>query len=551
MKVESNGGGGASSELSREQRRLEEIRASLESVAPDCQIAASLIGEAADLLERARQRYDRLSRAAGRETELAEEVARRAEEWDVVFASIPDPLLVLDEQGRVAQANPAAVRAMGFDPRGMGHVEVARRLRLRHPGGRELSVEELPTRRALLGSTVVGERLILTAPDGREAVVQVSASPLRKNDRVAGAIAFWQDVTDVERLLAEQEATIEAIADGLLIYDPAGRIVRMNPIAERLLGFTGEERALPLREHMALLRPEGPDGKPMTEDDEPISRALRGETVHGVVVVLHTPDGRTVWVSASAGPIRARDRMLGAVVTLADITYLHQLQEQREDLLRTIAHDLRTPLSVIQGQAQLLQRLAGRAGDGEQALARSAEAIATNAKRMNVMIQDLVDTIRFESGQLRLERSRVDLRSLVERLLGTMAEALQVDRVRVRIPGDLPPVVADPSRLERILTNLLNNALKYSPPGSEVVLSARRRAEEVVVSVADRGPGISPEDLPHLFERFYRARGVRKSEGLGLGLYITRMLVEAHGGKIWVKSRPGRGSTFSFTLPIA
>jgi two-component system phosphate regulon sensor histidine kinase PhoR len=111
--------------------------------------------------------------------------------------------------------------------------------------------------------------------------------------------------------------------------------------------------------------------------------------------------------------------------------------------------------------------------------------------------------------------------------------------------------MADPSRLERILTNLISNALKYSPPEAEVVVRAERVDSCLQVSVVDRGIGIAPEDLPHLFERFYRTRGSRKAEGLGLGLYITRMLVEAHGGRIWAESELGKGSTFSFTLPLA
>ena len=221
--------------------------------------------------------------------------------------------------------------------------------------------------------------------------------------------------------------------------------------------------------------------------------------------------------------------------------------EQREDYVRIASHDLRAPLTTILGHAQMIERTPDRVG----LVRKSAEAIATGTRQMNRMIQDLVDATRLETGQLRLERRPVDLRQylldLRERLVGTM----EVERLRIEAPEGLPPVSADPDRLERILVNLFSNALKYSEPGTEVTVSLAQREGEIVTSVTDRGRGIAPEDLPHIFERYYRARAVReRREGLGLGLYIAKGLVEIHGGCIWVESRVGKGSTFSFTLPV-
>ena len=171
---------------------------------------------------------------------------------------------------------------------------------------------------------------------------------------------------------------------------------------------------------------------------------------------------------------------------------------------------------------------------------------------MNRMIQDLVDAARQEAGLLKLERRPVDLREALLSLIERLATTFDTQRIRVVAPDDLPRVLADADRLERILTNLLSNALKYSPPGSEVTITLERRGGEVVTSIRDRGPGIAPDELPHLFERYYRGPAARAApEGLGLGLYITRMLVEAHGGHIWAESQVGAGSTFSFSLPIA
>ena len=224
-------------------------------------------------------------------------------------------------------------------------------------------------------------------------------------------------------------------------------------------------------------------------------------------------------------------------------------EEQRDTVVHTVSHDLRNALMIIQGQAQLFLRQLGKAGLKGPEM-HGAEAIVTSAKRMNAMIEDLVDSARLESGQLRLEKRPVDLNAFVSDLLHRAKEAMDVGRVKVDIPAELPTVLADPNRLERILTNLLTNALKYSPLETEVLFRAESTNKEVLVSVSDRGIGIAPEDIPNLFQRYYRAKGARKAEGLGLGLYITKMLVEAHGGRIWVESELGRGSTFYFTLPL-
>ena len=182
---------------------------------------------------------------------------------------------------------------------------------------------------------------------------------------------------------------------------------------------------------------------------------------------------------------------------------------------------------------------------------QSMSAIDRGVSRMDLMIQDLVDVTRFEGGQLELKRAVVDLPRYADDLLQRISLTMETARIRVEMPDDLPPVLADYARLERILVNLISNALKYSTPGTPVRLRAWQEKNEIVIALTDKGQGISAEDLPHLFERFYRSKEARSAEGIGLGLYITGVLVEAHGGRIWVDSEVGKGSTFYFTLPIA
>ena len=241
--------------------------------------------------------------------------------------------------------------------------------------------------------------------------------------------------------------------------------------------------------------------------------------------------------------------MLGAVATFTDISRLHELQEERDDLVSALSHDLRSPLTAVLGYAQILQRRLEKAGVQGQWV-EMARSISIGAGRMDGMVLQITEATRLEAGQVPISPQPVALAAFMADLLGRMEGVLATDRIRLAVPGDMPPVRADPTHLERICLNLLSNALKYSPPSAEVVVAAERRNGLVMVTVADQGPGIPPEDLPRLFARYFRAKGTQKKEGLGLGLYISRILVEAHGGKIWAESEVGSGSTFYFTLPV-
>ena len=351
------------------------------------------------------------------------------------------------------------------------------------------------------------------------------------------------------REAARLEATIRSVADGLVIYDASGDIQVMNPAAEAIFGFSEAERRLPIDERLRLVTIETPEGHPLALGEVPAVRALRGETVRNAVLVLRTR-GREVWVSVSAAPVRgAMGELAGAVATFADVTALHQLQEERETIARTISHDLRNPLTVILGTAEMLQR--GLALRGLEREASGAARIARSAQGMNAMIQDLVETARLESGRFAVRQKPVDLTDLVREISERVGTAEDQARLRLEVVGEIQPVLADPERLERAVVNLLTNALKYSPPESPVTIRLEQRGAKAVVSVIDRGVGIPEDDIPRVFERFYRASTAGKADGLGLGLYIARLILEAHGERLWVDSRVGEGSAFRFTLPIA
>jgi signal transduction histidine kinase len=225
---------------------------------------------------------------------------------------------------------------------------------------------------------------------------------------------------------------------------------------------------------------------------------------------------------------------------------LQRVQEQCDDLVRTISHDLRTPLSVLLLQAQMLQR--SLAPDDRNA--KRVDTIITNGLRLDTMIRDLVEVFRLENGQIQLARKPIELPAFITGIIKRLAENLAVDRVRLSFEPDLPPLPADPVRLEHVLVNLLSNALRYSDAPSEVLVHTARSPGSVSITVTDHGVGIARNELPRIFKRFYRTPDTHRQEGLGLGLTIAGMVVSAHGGKIEVESELGQGSSFRVVLPL-
>ena len=353
----------------------------------------------------------------------------------------------------------------------------------------------------------------------------------------------------VEQALRESEeryrSIIEASPDAIVLTDLQGRVITGNQQSlyllenaskDNIIGRSAFEFIAPEYQSLAL---------------ENMRRTLAEGILRNMEYALVKADGTRVPVELSAKVIRDEQGLpRGFVGIMRDISERKRAEEERETFLYTISHDLRMPLTLINSHADLLWDDLARDGvDG--VLRQYVSAIKRSVRRMNVMIQDLVDTARFEGGQFELALQSVDLAAYLNDLLIRLVATLDVARITPDLPADLPPVCADYDRLERILVNLLSNAQKYSTPDTPILLRAEQQEHEVRISVSDQGPGISSDVLPHLFERFYRVPGERKAEGIGLGLFITRMLVEAHGGRVGVESEVDKGSIFWFTLPIA
>ncbi len=403
---------------------------------------------------------------------------------------------------------------------------------------------------------VVGEKTYGLLVSLTSQPFNLTQDDLRFASLVADRLATAIDNIRLYRELCSQRSLLESILDtmseAVYVADPQSNLLSVNRAFAQTIGANSKEEVVgSIAKYTHLVNPRREDGRAMPDEELPMERALKGETFNNAVMVI-TPlaEKHNRYVSVSGAPILdEKGNIVAAVNVSRDITEIKQAEQFREEYIHTISHDLRTPLTIIQGHAQLLQQALDKAGLSYFAR-RSSEAIVTSTRQMNAMIQDLVDSARLEAGQLVMEKQPVDVRAFVSELLNRAAGAMDVARVELDALEDLPQVSADPDRLERILMNLLTNALKYSREGNRVTIRIRASGDEVVISMTDRGEGISPEDKKHIFERFYRAKGQRKAEGLGLGLYITRMLVEAHGGRIWAESKLGKGSTFYFSLPL-
>ena len=495
-----------------------------------------------------------------------EEKLRLANHVQLLLQSSQGGIAGIDQRGICTFINASGAKMLGYVPEELAGKRLHSLVHHIDSDGSPYPEDDCPILSAArTGATVRIDGEVFWRKDGTFFPVGYSSYPIVENGRIQGAVVTFADVTarkqaeeererlmaEIEKRAAELDATISSMGDGVVICGPAGEIVRMNPAAQEALGDSLQGASSLPGEWMKRLSIETTDGSPIPPEDMPIARALRGEKTKGTLVVLRKSGDQTAWVSTSAAPVRTPEgKMLGAVATFTDITRMHEIQEQQSDLIHAVSHDLRTPLTVVLGHAQVISMaLAGSKRYGRRK--DSADAIVLAARQMDSTIRDLVDSARMEAGQLELDRTDVDLPGVVYHLKEHLAGALEVERIRVEVAKDCAPVFADRNRLERILLNLFTNALKYSDPDTEVTVTVGRWFDEVVTSVSDRGPGIPREDLPKLFQKFGRTRqGRSRRDSLGFGLYIARGLVEAHGGRIWVESEVGEGSSFSFALPI-
>lgn len=342
-------------------------------------------------------------------------------------------------------------------------------------------------------------------------------------------------VQSLERIQRRMETTLVNLTDGVVLTDSRGILIDQNPAAETMLGSGSEAHG---RSFVTVARDH--------ELDALLRDALDGpESIrHGAV--RHGPSGRVFDVTAQR--IDAEDETLGLVV-MRDVTEMQRLESVRREFVANVSHELRTPIASIRAAAETLQAGALEEPDLADEL---LSGVIRESDRLNALVEDLLDLARMESGRMGFRLAPTDASVLVQAgaaRLRTQAEQAGL-QVTVDAPEGLPAVMADPARVEQVLLNLIHNAIKFTPAGGTIRLTVRPLGSYVEVAVEDNGVGVEPEDLPRLFERFYKADKARQSAGTGLGLAIAKHIVQGHGGDIGAEPLPGGGMRFWFTLPV-
>ncbi len=354
------------------------------------------------------------------------------------------------------------------------------------------------------------------------------------------ADALDETIAQLHENNARLSGILTSMNDAVMLVDGAGGCTLMNQPAADLLRAAGipcEEAPCTIHTDLLTALGVGDEAEQVLRNGLPLERKV-------------SLSGSAYSVSLSA-VVDQRTGGQGAVLVWQDITESERLEEMRRDFVANVSHEMRTPIGVVRGYTEALQDgLAESQEEHEEMLAIMQEEL----DRVEQLITDLLQLARIDAGQIRMDLEPLAPGPLMQHMARKLAPLCDEtgSRITVSLPPELPLVLADGDRVEQVLVNLVENALRYSPRGSEVTLRARAEADHLVIVVQDQGPGIPPEERPLVWERFYRSDKAhsRKKGGTGLGLAIVRGIVAAHGGQVWVDDAPGGGSLFCFTLPL-
>lgn len=356
---------------------------------------------------------------------------------------------------------------------------------------------------------------------------------------------LYESISQEKRRLG---AILEYSADGVLILDSAHRIVVFNHALAQLSGWSAAE-ALG-RHHDEVIR------WARLETDLDLGDAVAGgwplPSARPLYVEgdLRRRSGGSISVGITYAPLFDRGgHLVNIIANMRDITRFREADELKSTFISVISHELKTPVALIKGYADTLLRK--DAHWEPETMQESLTVIVEESDRLNQLIDNLLDASRLQAGGLPLEMEQVALDALAEHVARRFRTQTQIHKIVLRFPRNFPVVTGDPVRLEQVLDNLVSNSIKYSPEGGRIEISGRALPDEVVITVSDEGVGIPFEEQSRVFERFFRGARERRQRtpGAGLGLYLAKAIVEAHGGRMWVESNPGEGAAFSFAIP--
>jgi two-component system phosphate regulon sensor histidine kinase PhoR len=405
---------------------------------------------------------------------------------------------------------------------------------------------------ALILSHIVAQRLFAAVGELTEATRRMTSGDMSVRTRVRGHLELAELghaldglagslATTLGQLRAERDLQgriLEAMQEGVVVVDRNGRIVLVNPALRSMLLLGADaigKLLIEMVRHAQL---------------EDLLVAARADYADVSPLEIELPGLKPRRILVHAAQLSGDDQ--GVLVVFVDVTELRRLESLRRDFVANASHELRTPIAAVRSATETLQ--SGALSDSNVA-ARFVDIIERNAQRLQSLLEDMLELSKLESNEFKLKRERVELGSVVPIVLALFRERAEKKAVRLaaELAREPAAVEGDARALEHVLSNLVDNAIKYCPSGTRVLVSASLEGDRIHLVVSDTGPGIPAEHLPRLFERFYRVDAGRSRElgGTGLGLSIVKHMVEAMRGKVWVNSQVGRGSTFVVSLPRA
>ncbi|MER2598031.1 MAG: ATP-binding protein [Caldilineales bacterium] len=374
-------------------------------------------------------------------------------------------------------------------------------------------------------------------------------------DQAAIAVRNARLYAQVSQEKGRLDAIIENSANGVMILSPERRVEVMNRSLSLLTGWAADDaRGEPCWKILPLENAQGAswcdDTPQLPQDAGQSATAVTPPSLYIEGDLLRV-GGTRLTLGVTTTPLFDNEgRLLNIIVNVVDITRFREAEQMKSTFVSVISHELKTPVALIKGYAGTLSR--PDAAWDHETLADGLTVIEEEADRLNALIDNLLDASRIQAGGFHLDLSEVDLMQLARKAVERFRPQSQLHQFELDFPDELPSVLADEGRIRQVLDNLLSNAVKYSPQGGPIRVGGWQDATSVTVFIADEGIGIPHSEQARLFDSFYRVdSGMRRqTKGTGLGLYLSKAIITAHDGRIWLHSEPGRGSTFFFSLPV-
>jgi PAS domain S-box-containing protein len=393
------------------------------------------------------------------------------------------------------------------------------------------------------------------APDGPQVQTFTGCAT-----HIAAAFAHARLHKQVESERSRQRAILDQLPEGIIITEAAsGSVSYANAAAAMILGVSVSKlNSTPINSYSHLDSALHLSGRTIFPWNFAIIRALSGETISSQETIISKPNGKRAIILSSSAPLLSEDKIItGAVIVFQDITAQKSVEQQKNEFLSIASHELRTPVTAIQGFAEILQLYFRQFQQPDEQSVRAADIIIEQTELLSHLVDEMLDLTRIDNMQLKLYPTRVNLVDVVTGSIEIQSSTTRKHTIHLLLEGLAEPKIlmatVDKKRFGQIVNNLISNAIKYSPDGGKIEVGLRldESSREALLWVKDYGMGIPERDIPHIFKRFHRSNDLDPAiTGLGIGLYLVKELVSRHRGHIWVESQEGKGSTFFVLLPL-